>query len=71
MEKLTINIPESKSAEIRGFLKSMGVVVDGPKMLDMDAYRAKIARIGTWSEDDLKVFAGNRKAFDQFKPQEW
>ena len=71
MERLTINIPESKSAEIRGFLKSMGVVVDGPKVLDMDAYRTKIARIGYWSDDDLKVFAENRKAFDQFKPQEW
>ncbi len=71
MERLTINIPESKSAEIRRFLKTMGVEVDSPKVLNQDAYRAKIAKIGNWSEDDLKVFAENRKTFDQFKPQEW
>jgi len=71
MEQLTINIPESKSAEIKGFLKSMGVVVDSPKLLNMDAYREKIAKIGTWTDDDLKVFDENRKALDNFKPQEW
>ena len=71
MEQLTINIPESKSAEIKAFLKSMGVLVDGPKLLNMDAYRQKIAKIGTWSDDDLKVFDENRKALDSFKPQEW
>lgn len=64
MERLTINIPESKSAEIKGFLKSMGVLVDGRKVLDMDAYRAKIAKIGTWYDDDLKAFEVNRTAFD-------
>ena len=71
MEQLTINIPESKSAEIRSFLKSMGVFVDHPKALDMAAYRAKIAKIGAWTDDDLKAFEENRKAFDNFKPQEW
>jgi hypothetical protein len=70
MEQLTINIPESKSAVIKGFLKSMGVLVDGPKLLNMDAYRKKIAKIGTWSDDDLKGFDENRKAFDNVKPQE-
>jgi hypothetical protein len=70
MEQLTINIPESKSAEIKGFLKSMGVLIDSPKLLNMDAYREKIAKIGTWSDDDLKVFDENRKAFDNVKPQE-
>jgi hypothetical protein len=71
MERLTINIPESKSAEIRGFLKSMGVLVDSPRLLNMAAYREKIAKISAWSDDDLSVFDENRKAFDNFKPQEW
>lgn len=71
MERLTINIPDSKSAEIKGFLKSMGVLADEPKLLDMDAYRAKIAKIGAWSDDDLKVFEENRHAFDNFRPLEW
>jgi hypothetical protein len=62
MERLTINIPESKSAEIKSFLKSMGVAVDGLKVLDMGAYREKIANIGIWSDDDLKVFEESRKA---------
>jgi len=71
MERLTINIPDSKSVEVKSFLKSLGVAMDGPKLLDMDTYRKKIAGIGNWSGEDLKVFDENRKSFDRFKPQEW
>jgi hypothetical protein len=71
MKQLTINIPESKSADIKSFLKSMGIVVDSSGLLNMAAYREKIAKIGTWSDDDLKVFDENRKVLDNFKPQEW
>ena len=71
MERLTINIPDSKSEEIKGFLKSMGVILESSKKLDVDAYRKKIAMISIWSEEDLKVFDDNQKVFNQFKPSEW
>ncbi len=71
MERLTINIPDAKSAEIKSFLNSMGVAVDGPKLLDMDAYRAKIAGIGHWSDEELKAFEENRQILGSFKSQEW
>ena len=65
MEQLTINIPESKSAEIKSFLRSMGVLVGGTKKFDMDAYRKKIKNIGVWTEEDIKGFEENRKALGQ------
>ena len=71
MERLTIDVPESKSAEIKQFLISMGVLMDYPKKLDIDAYRQKISEIGSWSEEDIKVFAENRLVFDKFKSQKW
>lgn len=71
MERLTINIPDSQSEEVKSFLKSRGIVVDMPKALDMDAYRKKIANISAWTEDDLKLFDENRKVLDSFNPQEW
>lgn len=66
-----INIPESQSEEIKSFLKSRGILVDNPKALDMDAYRKKIANIGAWTEEDIKLFEENRKVLDSFNPQEW
>jgi hypothetical protein len=71
MEQLTISIPESNSAGIKRFLKSMGALIDGPKKLDVDAYWQKIEGIGSWSEEDIRVFEENRKKFDQFKQQQW
>ncbi|TFF33923.1 hypothetical protein [Mucilaginibacter psychrotolerans] len=71
MERLIINIPDEKSTEIKSFLKSMGIAMDGPKLLDMDAYRAKIAGIGHWSEEELKALDENRRILGSFKPQEW
>ena len=71
MERLTINIPDAQSEEIKSFLKSRGIAVDTLKVLDLDAYRKKIANIGAWSDDDIKVFEENRKLLDTFNPQGW
>ncbi len=71
MERLTINIPEWQSEEIKSFLKSKGILMERPKALDMDAYREKIANIGAWAEDDIKLFEENRRVLDSFNPQEW
>jgi len=71
MERITINIPDSQSEEIKSFLKSRGIAVDNPKTLDIEVYRKKIANIGVWTDEDLKIFDDNRKVFDNFKPLEW
>ena len=71
MERITINIPDSQSEEIKSFLKSKGITVDSPKPLNVDAYSKKIANIGVWTIEDLKVFDDNRKILDNFNPQEW
>jgi hypothetical protein len=71
MEQITINIPDLQSEEIKSFLKSRGIAVNSPKSLNMDAYRKKIANIGVWTDEDIKVFNENRKVLDNFNPQEW
>ncbi|EHQ26487.1 hypothetical protein [Mucilaginibacter paludis] len=71
MERITINIPDSQSEEIKSFLKSKGIVVDSPKSLNIEAYQKKIANIGVWTDEDLKLFDDNRKLLDNFNPQEW
>jgi len=71
MERITINIPDSQSEEIKSFLKSRGIAVDNPKSLNIEVYRKKIANIGVWTDEDLKVFDDNRKVLDNFNPPEW
>ena len=71
MERITINSPDSQSEEIKSFLKSKGIVVDSPKSLNIEAYQKKIANIGVWTDEDLKLFDDNRKLLDNFNPQEW
>lgn len=71
MERITINIPDSQSEEIKSFLKSKGIVVVSPKSLNIEAYQKKIANIGVWTDEDLKLFDENRKLLDNFNPQEW
>ncbi|RFZ81398.1 hypothetical protein DYU05_19135 [Mucilaginibacter terrenus] len=56
MERLIINVPESKSTLVKQILEGLGVVVqkDVPAKSD---YKTKLAGISPWSEDDLKVFS--------------
>ena len=71
MQRITIDIPDSQSEEIKSFLKSRGIAVDSPKSFNIEAYRKKIANIGVWTDEDIKVFDDNRKVLDIFNPQEW
>ena len=34
-------------------------------------YKAKILKVSTWSEEDLKIFEENRKLFNQWPPTTW
>lgn len=71
MEKLTINIPESKIALVKQILKELGVVIQQEKRTDVAEAKKKLAQVSTWSDDDLKVFEESKKAFDSLKPQQW
>jgi hypothetical protein len=58
MEKLVINIPERKSTLVKQILKGLGVIIQQETHSNISAYKQKIAKISTWSDDDLKIFEG-------------
>ncbi|HEY4324982.1 MAG TPA: hypothetical protein VGN20_13385 [Mucilaginibacter sp.] len=70
MEKLTINIPDSKSEAVKQFLKEIGVIVQMVKPFDKTAYRKKLDRVGVWSDANIKSIEEVRTSFDSFKSQE-
>lgn len=70
MEKLIINVPEEKSTLVKELLKELGVTIQQEKM-DMEAYRKDLAKVSTWSEEDLKVFEENTKSFNSINPPKW
>ena len=56
MERLTINIPETKSPLVKQILKELGVVIQPEKKANVSDFRKKLADVSVWSEADLKVF---------------
>lgn len=71
MERLTINIPDSKSIEVKKILKGLGVDFKEEKTFDISAYRKKLIGVGEWAEEDLTAMENARSAFNSLKPQEW
>ncbi|WP_184547474.1 hypothetical protein [Mucilaginibacter sp. FT3.2] len=71
MEKLTINIPEAKSALVKQILSELGVTFQQDIHKSSSSYRKKIVKVSTWSIDDIKVFEESTKAFESLKPQQW
>ncbi|NGM66837.1 hypothetical protein [Sphingobacterium sp. SGR-19] len=72
MEKLTINIPETKSALVKQLLKELGVVFQSAsKKESVSDVRAKLANISVWSDKDLEVFEENKQVFDKLTPPQW
>lgn len=71
MERLTIEIPESKSALVKQILEELGVVIKVKKQANTGDFRKKLADVTVWSEDDLKVFEESKIAFERLKPQQW
>lgn len=70
MEKLIINVPESKSALIKAVLKELGVTIEQEKM-DKEAHLKEIANMPIWSDEDLKPMEDAREAFNSLKPAQW
>ena len=71
MERLTIDIPETKSSLVKQILKELGVVIQPEKKASLSEVREKLVNVSVWSDDDMKVFEESKKAFENLKPQEW
>lgn len=72
MEKLTINIPETKSVLVKQLLKELGVVFQSSgKKKDVSEIRSKLANVSIWSDKDLQVLEDSKQAFDNLTPPQW
>lgn len=72
MEKLTINIPETKSALVKQLLKELGVVFQSPsKKKTASDVKSKLANISVWSDEDVQVFEEGKQVFDKLTPPQW
>ena len=70
MERLTINIPDKKSALVKQILKGLGVTIQEEHSVG-SAYKDKIVKVSTWTEEDLKSFDDAQKAFGSLKSAQW
>jgi len=71
MERLVINIPNSKSSLVKQILKGLGVTIQKESVSDASAYKKKLTKVSTWSEEELNVFEESKKAFGDLKPEQW
>lgn len=62
METLIINIPNKKSTLVKQILKGLGVTIQGNGQTNESAYRQKLLKVSTWSEEDLKNFEDSIKS---------
>ncbi len=71
MERLVINVPEKKSTLVKQILKVLGVTIQQESKFTPSAYKQKLTRVATWSDEDLNIFEESKKAFENLKPQQW
>ena len=72
MEKLTISIPEAKSALVKQLLKELGVVFQPHnKKTSVSDIRSRLAEVSEWSDEDLLVFEQSKQAFNKLMPPQW
>jgi hypothetical protein len=70
MERLTINIPDKKSALVKQILKGLGVTIQEKHPVG-SAFKDKLVKVSTWTEEDLKSFDDAQKAFSGLKSAQW
>jgi hypothetical protein len=70
MKKLTIDIPDEKSSLVKQPPTGLGVTIQQDSSTNTIAYKQKLAKISTWSDDDLKFFEEGKNAFESLKPQQ-
>lgn len=71
MEKLIINVPEQKSVLVKQLLKELGVTIQQESLESNETYIQKLAKVSTWSDDDLKTIEQAKSAFESLKPKQW
>jgi len=71
MERLVINIPESKSTLVKQILKGLGVMIQQESQSTPSKYRKKLENVATWPEEDLSIFEESKKAFGDLKTEQW
>ena len=71
MEKLVLDIPDTKSAIVKQVLHSLGIAVPGYDTPVASNYREKLLKVSTWTDDDLKQIETAGKAFNNLKAEEW
>jgi hypothetical protein len=64
MERLIINVSKNKSKLVKQLLKELGVIIISESQADIAARKGRLLNVSVWTEDDLKVFEENRKAFN-------
>lgn len=71
MEQLTINIPEKKSALVKQLLRELGVTIQAETEAKGLTYKEKIARVSSWTDEDIKAIEDAQKSFGTLKPLQW
>ncbi len=71
MERLTINVPKSKSLLVKQLLNSLGVIIQKEEIAGSSAYKKKLTKVSTWSDDDIATLESGKDAFEGLKPQQW
>jgi hypothetical protein len=56
MEGLIITSSKKKSALLKQILVGLGVTIQQEDHTSTSAYKKKIAKVSTWTEEDLKAF---------------
>ncbi|MEC3881910.1 hypothetical protein [Parapedobacter sp. 10938] len=62
MEKLTINVPNSKSSLVKQLLNSLGVIIQKEEKASASAYKKKLIKVSTWSDDDVATLELGKRA---------
>ncbi|QNL49897.1 hypothetical protein H8S90_24930 [Olivibacter sp. SDN3] len=70
MERLVVNIPESKSSLVKQILKGLGVTIQQESKSNAPIYKKKLTKVTTWSDEDVNILEESKKAFGGFKPQQ-
>ena len=71
MERLIINIPESKSTLVKQILKGLGVIIQQESKPGSSIYKKKLAKVTIWSDEDVNILEESKKALEDFKRQQW
>ena len=71
MERLIINIPETKSTLVKQILRELGVVIQTEQQISQSDFKKDLKNVSVWSDEDLKVFDDTKSAFENLKPQQW